>query len=86
MLQPTLTKEYYLTNCKNIEEAMEFLDKAISIDPRKPNALFYKGIILGKIKKHEEALNCFEKVYKKNPSHLDALFHKGIELAEVRQT
>jgi len=45
--------------------------------------MFYKGIVLGKIKKHEEALNCFENVYKKHPSHIDALFHKGIELAEL---
>jgi tetratricopeptide (TPR) repeat protein len=47
--------------------------------------MFYKGIVLGKIKKHEEALNCFENVYKKHPTHLDALFHKGIELAEMEK-
>jgi tetratricopeptide (TPR) repeat protein len=47
--------------------------------------MFYKGIVLGKIKKHEEALNCFENVYKKHPKHIDALFHKGIELAELEK-
>ena len=47
--------------------------------------MFYKGIVLGKIKKHEEALNCFESVSKRYPSHLDALFHMGIEHAELER-
>ena len=59
------------------------MNKAISVDPTKTNALFYKGIVLGKMKKHEEALNCFDTVYRKNPRHHDALFHRGIELAEL---
>ena len=43
-----------------------FWIKAISMDSKKSNALFYKGIVLGKMKRHEEALNCFEKRIQKN--------------------
>ena len=41
-----LTKEYYLDKLQEHEEAIVALEKAIMLDPRKPNALFYKGIVL----------------------------------------
>ena len=65
------------------DEALICLEKAIKISPKKPNALFYKGIILGKTGKHELALNCFENVCRINPQHLDALFQKGNQLAAL---
>ena len=45
--------------------------------------MFYKGIVLAKMRKHERALNCFENVYRANRNHLDALFHTGVELAHL---
>ena len=56
---------------------------ALKCDSGNVNTVFYKGIVLGKMKKHEEALNCFENISRKHPKHLDAFFHKGIELAEL---
>ena len=60
-------------------------EEAIKLDPRKSNAIFYKGVVLAKMEKHEEALNCFQIVCKTNPRHLDALFHKGIEYSQIGQ-
>ena len=59
------------------------MEEAIKIDPKKANPLFYKGIVLGKMKKHERALNCFENVYRTNRNHLDALFQTGVQLAQL---
>ncbi|KAG2474353.1 MAG: putative TPR domain protein, component of TonB system [Nitrosopumilales archaeon] len=61
------------------------MEEAIKIDPKKTNARFYKGIVLGKMGKHEQALNCFENVCRSNPRNLDAIFHKGIELTELQK-
>jgi tetratricopeptide (TPR) repeat protein len=53
------------------------------VDSRKPNAMVYRGIVLGKMKRHEEALNCFQNVCKKYPNNQDAFFQKGVQLAEL---
>ena len=68
--------------CKH-NEALKCLDDAITLDPKKDNPRFYKGIVLGKMKRHEEALNCFQNVYRNNRNHLDAYFQTGIQLAEL---
>ena len=65
------------------ELALTVLEKAISVDSRKPNAMVYRGIVLGKMKRHEEALNCFQNVCKKYPNNQDAFFQKGVQLAEL---
>ena len=65
------------------EEALACMEKAIKTDPKRPNPLFYRGIILGKMNRYEGALNCFEVVCRRFPRHQDARFHKGIEQAEL---
>ncbi|ENN96338.1 hypothetical protein J422_02619 [Methanocaldococcus villosus KIN24-T80] len=57
-------------------EALEFLDKALSLNPENIGAIYLKGVILKRLGRYEEALECFKKLIDEmNIRWLDAIRH-----------
>jgi tetratricopeptide (TPR) repeat protein len=49
------------------EEAMQWLDYTIMIDPRSTLAYTNKGVILSEQGQHDQALECFDKIIEMDP-------------------
>jgi len=67
----------------NFLAAIEHLDKAIAINPKKPEYIFNKAIALGHLGKYEECLNLLEIVEKLLPNALIVLFNKAVTLGKL---
>ena len=60
-----------------LEEALEWYDKAIELDPKYAVAYKSKGNTLYKLHKYEEALEWYDKAIALNPGYADAYYGKG---------
>ena len=60
-----------LYNLQNYTGALQYLDKALRIDPSHVYALEWKGVILYEIGHYREALPFFNKALELNPSIYD---------------
>ena len=70
-------KGYTLMNMGNYSEAMEYIDKALDINPKIPNIWLSKGETLRGMNKNEEALECIDKALE-----LDPIFKNAIKAKE----
>jgi tetratricopeptide (TPR) repeat protein len=68
---------------KKYEEAMNYFDEALKIDPKYVSALFNKGLIFAETGKNEEAIKYFDKVIKINPCRADIYAVKGLALFKL---
>ncbi len=59
------------------EEAIDFYNKALEINPQDIVALANKGTALDQLGRHEEAMKCFDKVLEISPNDEEALNNKG---------
>ena len=51
-----------LFNLERYEEAIEYYDKALAIDPNNAKAWYAKGYTLGKLGKYNEAIQAYDRV------------------------
>jgi Flp pilus assembly protein TadD len=63
-----------------LEEAMQYFDKAISLDPGNPDALGKKGAALEGLGRFNEAVPLFNRALEIKPNSLIA--KKGLNLAD----
>jgi tetratricopeptide (TPR) repeat protein len=68
---------------KKYEEAIQSLDKAISIDPKFIDALGNRGCALDCLKRWEEAIQCYDKILEIDPTHSKTWYNRGITLAKI---
>jgi tetratricopeptide (TPR) repeat protein len=70
-----------LYNQEKYDEAIQYYDKALAIDPNLPNALNNKGAALDSLGKHDEAIMYYEKVLAVNSTDINTLYNRAFALA-----
>jgi Flp pilus assembly protein TadD len=65
------------------QQAVEYLDKAISANPGNSCLWNDKGVILDGLDRTAEALSCYEKAIENDPYHAEAWFNKGVALRKT---
>jgi tetratricopeptide (TPR) repeat protein len=65
------------------QEAIEYLDGALAIDPNDVNALYLKGTALSSLGMNQEAIEYFDRVLAIDPNDVDALTNKGVTLGSL---
>ena len=66
-----------------LDNAIFFFDKALEIDPDRPDIITSKGEVLVNQEKFEEAISYFDKALEIDPQYMDALRGKGDALANL---
>ena len=66
----------YLTANK-VDEALKYLDMAISQDPKNASYFFAKGTLFDKLLKPEEAIQCYTKAIEFKDDYFDAYYNLG---------
>src|SRR5688500_16391765 len=66
-----------LYNQQKYDEAIQYLDKALQIEPNNTNALINKGGALSNLEKYDETIQNFDKVLDIDPNNVDALYSKA---------
>jgi tetratricopeptide (TPR) repeat protein len=59
------------------DESMRFLDRALQLDSKLPEAWHTKAVLLGTMKRYEESLACAEKALELNPTNSQFWCTKG---------
>jgi len=77
-INPLIYKGLALYNQSNFTEALQYFDKALSIDPRNAEALNDKADALRKLGNNTEALKYYDKALDIDPKNPDALNDKGV--------
>ncbi len=75
----------FLLRMRRYEEALEFFEAALNINPNHSDAWNKKGVALGMLEKFEEALGCFEKTLEINPKDKEALSNKKLVLSKIKR-
>ncbi|HHT9133341.1 MAG TPA: tetratricopeptide repeat protein [Candidatus Avalokitesvara rifleensis] len=81
--QELLNKGIEQDKLRNDEEAIEYYDKALAIDPNNVLALTNKGVALSELGRHEEAISCYDKALMIDPNNVLALTNKGAALSRL---
>jgi tetratricopeptide (TPR) repeat protein len=80
------TKGLALNNLGKYNEAIEYYDKALQIDPKHAYPWNNKGNALNSLGKYEEAIKYIDKSLELNPDTADALYNKGLALNKLQGT
>ena len=80
-----ITKAYDSFVSKKIDLAINYLNKALLIEPLNFNALHAMGLILGSLKKHQEAKNFFKKATEVDPNNYFAQLNYATSLLETEE-
>jgi len=67
---------WFLEHSKKYDEALEYCEKALKINPNYVYAISYKGKLLLLLKKYEESLKCYNKALELEPTNQTAIFHR----------
>ncbi|MFM7085075.1 MAG: tetratricopeptide repeat protein, partial [Hyphomicrobium sp.] len=70
---------------KRYAEALEYFQKALSINPHYAEAYFNYGNALYELKRYEEAISAFQKALHIQPLYLDALINCGNGLCDLKR-
>lgn len=70
----------------NPMQAVEWLDKAIAIDPSSASAYSNRGNALSAMKLYEAAIASYDQAIALNPMHANAYANRGLALYELNQT
>ena len=62
----------------NLQDAQNYYQKVLELDPNYVNALNNLGVIFQKLEEHHKAKDCYEKVIKINPNHVEGLNNLGV--------
>ncbi len=71
-IQEFLKRGDHLLENGKYEEALEYFEKALSLDPDNPNIWNKKGVALRSMGRYGEAIECFNKSLEILPRDLDA--------------
>ena len=63
---------------KNYQDAINYYNKAININPKHTNSYYNLGLLLHEIKNYKEAIGCFEKTLETDPGFKNANNNLGI--------
>jgi protein O-GlcNAc transferase len=66
-----------------LDEALENLDRALSIAPDYADAFYNRGIVLLKMKRFEAALRSYDSALAVRPGYAEALSNRGIAMMEL---
>lgn len=69
----------------NPERAVEFIGKAIDINPNNAMAHYNRGVALNALKQHEAAIQSYDKAIALEPGHADAYNNRGNALGDLKQ-
>lgn len=74
-----------LSSYKNgdYEEAIQYFDEALAIDPKFRSAWAYKGLSLDYLGRNEEMLIAFERAVEVDPDYQEGYFYKGNALYKL---
>ena len=72
-------------NLGKYDEAIQYYDKALQVDPNYTDALNNKGDALYDLDKYDEAIQIFDKALQIDPNDTDALNSKGDALYQPWQ-
>ena len=67
------------------DEAIQYYDKVLAINPSAVGALNSKGLALDHLQRYDEALPYFDKALSINPSSVNALNNKGLALDHLQR-
>ena len=67
----------------NIEEAQNFYNQVLKIDPNHSEALNNLGAIFQGLREYQEAKSCYEKAIKINPNYTNAYYNLGVTFKEL---
>ena len=67
------------------DEALQYYDKVLAIDPSSVNALNSKGLALEHLQRYDEALQFYDKALSLDPSSIQALNGTSSILAELQK-
>jgi len=68
-----------------LEEGLEFFDKALEMNPLNADAWNNRGVALFKMGKLDDALKCYDKALKADHENLDSLRNKGFVLRSMQR-
>ena len=66
-------------------EAINYLNSSINLNPNFPNTFNNRGIALAEIKKYLDAINDYNQALKLKPNFFDAILNKGVALKNIKQ-
>ena len=64
-------------NANKVDEALKYLDMAISQDPKNASYYFAKGTLYDKLQKQEDAIQCYLKAIEFKDDYFDAYYNLG---------
>jgi tetratricopeptide (TPR) repeat protein len=78
-------KQWYNSSQDDVNglKAIQFLNKAIEINPNSFIAWIYKGCIYKKLKKPDRAIECYDKAIELKNDFIASWYNKGMLLAQV---
>jgi tetratricopeptide (TPR) repeat protein len=68
------------------EEAIEYYDTALAIDPNYVNALYNKGVALGNLGRYQDAIKYYDKVLALEPNNVGALNNKANAIVSLGES
>lgn len=71
-VQDLIKKAKNLVSDSNYEEALEYIEKALSIEKNNPQIWNLKGVVLRSMGRYAEAIGCFNKSLEIEPKDLNA--------------
>lgn len=74
-----------LRQMENYDNAIVKFDKAIDIDPQKPEAHYGKAVCLYRLQKFQESIDAFTKVLSLIPNHVGAIEGIGVSLGALKR-
>jgi len=72
-----------LIRLKRYEEAIEYFDQSLALDPNNADVWYSKGTVLYELKQYEEAINCLDRSLTLDPNNDNAWYYKGAILYEL---
>jgi Flp pilus assembly protein TadD len=75
-----INKALALDNLGNYTQAIQYLNKALAIDPKDVDVLNNKGSALGRLGDHTQAIQYFDKALDIEPRDVKALGNKALDL------
>lgn len=78
-----LKKAHESAKIEDYRNAIEYFDRAIILNPKNPEPLYYKGMILSIMKRHREALECYNKVIEIDPKYENVQHKRDEKIREI---
>jgi len=76
-------REYLAYYSGKYEEAIEYNDKILELNPKDEKAWLNKGFYLANLGRYEEAIECLDEVLKIDPNYTGAWSNKGVALQKL---